>query len=213
MKSIMRNDIIDNTEIRALSADDDLTAVARLIFSSDDYIYPYLFDNELPTAEKVLVNMILGDTLYNYKNIRVAGCSDQIIAMMISKRVPIVLDHESILDCFVRASVPVGTRFAKVYNEYFKLLEDEPPDVYIANLAVDKMFRGRGVGGALLQSIFDDESTFHLEVVKANHNAVGLYKKLGFVIDCEYPGFTDVPCYRMTKHCKGEKNSGRIHKL
>ncbi len=109
MKSIMRNDIIDNTEIRALSADDDLTAVARLIFSSDDYIYPYLFDNDLPTAEKVLVNMILGDTLYNYKNIRVAVCSDQIIAMMISKRVPIVLDHESILDCFVRASVPVGT--------------------------------------------------------------------------------------------------------
>ena len=209
----MNKKIIETLEIRALTAADDLKSAARLIYASDNYIYPYLFDNDLPTAEKVLVNMILGDTIYNYKNIRAAFSGGQIIGVLVVKAVPIKESYESMIDCFVQAGVPVGERFATVYNEYFKLLEDEPPDIYIANLAVDKMFRGAGVGGALLRSVFDGKSTYHLETVKANESAVGLYKKLGFEIDCEYPGFTGVPCYKMTKQYKGENTDGRIHKL
>lgn len=209
----MNKEIIETLEIRQLSLGDDLKAVANLIYSSDNYIYPYLFENDIVVAERVLENMIRGNTIYNYKNIRVALSLGQIVAMIIYKPIPVIVDHESIIDCFVQAAVPVGARFAKVYNEYFKLLEDEPPDVYISNLAVNKMFRGVGVGKALMQSIFKDDLTYRLEVVKGNTPAVELYKKLGFEIDCEYPGFTEVPCYRMTKHSKGEKTNGRIHQL
>lgn len=195
----MNSKITEILEIRPLATDDDLKQVARLIYSSDNYIYPYLFDNDFSEAEKVLVNMILSDTVYNYKNIRVALSSGQIIAMIVIKAVPVAADYETMIDCFIKAAVPVGARFAKVFNEYFKLLEDEPPDVYIANLAVDKMFRGMGVGKKLMQSVLEDNLTYHLEVVKANSSAIALYEKLGFKIDCEYPGFTEVPCYRMTK--------------
>lgn len=200
----MNKELIDNLEIRRLTAEDDLKAVARLIYYSDNYIYPFLFEDDIHVAEKVLVNMILGDTVYNYKDIHVALSSGQIIAMIITKPVPLKIDHESIIKCFVEAAVPVGARFVRVFNEYFKLLEDEPPDFYVANLAVDKMFRGMGVGKTLMQSVLNANSTYHLEVVKANDNAVKLYKKIGFKIDCEYPGFTGVPCYRMTKQSKGE---------
>lgn len=201
----MNNRIVDSLEIRQLTVGDDFNAVARLIYCSDDYIYPYLFENNISLAEKVLSIMISGDTIYNYKNIRVALCSEQIVAMIISKAVPIKIDCEKIIDCFLKAGATVGTRFAKVFNEYFKLLEDELPDVYIANLAVDKMFRGAGVGKVLMRSMLADDLTYHLEVVKANEHAIGLYKKLGFKIDCEYPGFTGVPCYKMTKHSNGGK--------
>lgn len=195
----MNSKITASLEIRPLATDDDLKQVARLIYSSDNYIYPYLFDNDFSEAEKVLVNMILSDTVYNYKNIRVALSSGQIIAMIVIKAVPVAADYEMMIDCFIKAAVPVGARFAKVFNEYFKLLEDEPPDVYIANLAVDKMFRGMGVGKKLMQSVLEDNLIYHLEVVKANSSAIALYEKLGFKIDCEYSGFTEVPCYRMTK--------------
>lgn len=195
----MENEVLKTLEIRPLDKDDDLKQVADLIYSSDNYIYPYLFNDDLSEAEKVLVEMILGDTIYNYKNIRVALTSGQIIAMIILKNIPVNVSFESIIDCFIKSGIPVGAKFAKVYNEYFKLLEEEPPDVYIANLAVNKMYRGMGVGKKLMQSVLDDKSTYHLEVVKANTSAVALYKKLGFEIDCEYSGFTEVPCYRMTK--------------
>ena len=200
----MNRELIDNLEIRRLTADDDIKSVARLIYYSDNYIYPYLFEDDVRVAEKVLTNMILGDTVYNYKDVHVALSSGQIIAMIITKTVPLKIDHESIIKCFVDAAVPVGARFVRVYNEYFKLLEDEPPDIYIANLAVDKMFRGMGVGKALMHSVLNSDSAYHLEVVQANVNAVKLYEKLGFKIDCGYPGFTGVPCYRMTKQSKGE---------
>lgn len=201
----MNEKIIDGLEIRALSTADDLKTVADLIYASDDYIYPYWFDNDISTAEKVLANMMLGDTIYNYKNIRVALSDGQIIAMIVTKSVPIKANYEQMINCCINAAVPVGERFARVYNEYFKPLEDEPPDVYIANLAVAKMFRGAGVGATLMRSVFDDGKTFHLEVVKSNQTAVNLYKKLGFEIDLEYPGFTGIPCYKMTKLAKGEK--------
>lgn len=198
----MKNEILQTLEIRSLRKDDDLKKVADLIYSSDNYIYPYLFDNDISVAERVLVNMMLDDTIYNYKNIRIALSSGQIIAMIITKKTPFKVSHETMINCFIKAHVPVGERFAKVFNGYFKLLADELPDVYIANLAVDKIYRGIGVGRKLMQSIFEDHFTYHLEVVKANVSAVALYQKLGFDIDCEYPGFTDIPCYRMTRHAK-----------
>ncbi len=199
IKYTMYNEIIKNLEIRPLSCCDDLKIVADLIYYSDNYIYPYLFGNDISVAEKVLSRMIMGDTIYNYKNIRIAVSSEQIIAMVVTKEVPIKVNYEGMLNSFVEAAVPVGAAFAKVFNEYFKLLEDEPRDIYIANIAVDKMFRGMGVGKVLLQSIFDGKSTYHLEVVQANKAAIALYKKLGFTIDYGYAGFTGVPCYRMSK--------------
>lgn len=199
---IMNNEFLDTLEIRPLTLDDDLNKVAELIYMSDNYIYPYLFEEDLSVAKKVIATMIVEDTIYNYKNIKIALSAGQIVAMIVMKSIPITINSDAMINCFVQAGVPVGARFAKVFNDYFKLLEDEPADVYVANLAVDKMYRNLGVGKVFFGSLLSDNLVYHLEVVKANVSAISLYQKLGFDIDYEYAGFTDVPCYRMTRQKK-----------
>ena len=195
----MNKEFLDTLEIRPLTIKDDLNKVAELIYYSDNYIYPYLFEEDLAIAKNVLTKMIVDDTIYNYKNIMIALSDGQIIAMIVSKAVPILINSDAMLNSFVQAGVPVGARFAKVYKDYFKLLEDEPADIYVANVAVDKLYRNLGVGKAFLGSILKDNFTYNLEVVKANSAAISLYKTLGFDIEYEYPGFTEIPCYRMKR--------------
>lgn len=200
IKNVMSDDrLVDVTVVRKMNERDDFGAVARLIYNSDKYIYPYLFDGDVKAGEKALLEMIRGDTLYNYRNIRVAECDRKILGMAVMNSVPPKVGLNEIVNCFLRAGLIVGERFAKVYSEYYKLLEDEPPDIYIANLCVDKAFRGLGVAKKLLTATLDDKLTYHLECVKDNVSALKLYEQSGFEIDYEYPGFTEVPCYRMTR--------------
>lgn len=197
-----KEQIYQATAIRKLNANDDLKQVADLIYYTDDYIFPYLFNGDVTAAEKVLRNMILGDTIYSMRDIYVAECGGKIAGIVILKTVPLRINAQNMIKCFLDAGQPVGERFAKVYNEYYKLLEDEQPDVYVANVCVDKTYRGMGIAKKLLDGVLRDDLTYHLECVKANQAGLKLYEKAGFEIDCEYPGFTQVPCYRMTKSKK-----------
>ena len=183
---------------RRLNTEDDLSAVARLIYYTDDYIFPYLYREKLDVAQKVITNMIKRNTIYNYKNILVALDGERIVGIVVSQATPITIDLNEMCGCFVDAGVILDDRFAKVYNEYYKLLEDEPSGVYIANVCVDKLYRGMGIAQKMLGNVLKN-ATYYLETVKANEAAVRLYLNLGFEIMYEYPGFTDVPCYRMMR--------------
>lgn len=63
----------------------------------------------------------------------------------------------------------------------FMIIFDE---IHIANVAVDKNFRGEGFGDILMEKIteFADENNFKvtLEVNEHNQVAISLYKKYGF---------------------------------
>ena len=194
--------MLQNLLCRPLNLQDDLRQVARLVYYTDDYVFPYLYDNDIAVCEKVVPNMIRGNTIYNYKNIRVAVCDDKIVGIVVYQRTPIKVGMDEMCRCFFDAGVAVGSRFAKVYNEYYKLLNDEPEGIYIANVCVDKRYRGMGVAKQMLGTFLSDDETYHLETVKANLGALHLYQGLGFQIDCEYAGFTDVPCYRMSRIAK-----------
>lgn len=196
---------------RPLALNDDLRQVARLIYYTDDYIFPFMFNGNLTAAEKVLANMIRRDTIYNYKNISVALSDDKIVGIVVSQRTPLNITPNEMCDCFIESGIILDERFAKVYNEYYKLLNDEPEGIYIANVCVDKLYRGLGVATKMLETLLKKDETYHLESVKANVNALRLYQKAGFEIDYEYPGFTGVPCYRMTRPKQGDAKDGRIY--
>ncbi len=108
--------------------------------------------------------MIVCDTIYNYKNIQVAMLSSNIIAMIVSKTVPISISIDDMKNSFIKAGVKAGARFNRVFKEYFKTLEEEKPDIYFANITVDKKYRNMGVGRTLINSMLNNNYDINLDV-------------------------------------------------
>ncbi len=193
----MEQDLI----LRPLSLSDDLMQVARLIYYTDDYVFPYLYDNDIERGIPVIINMIHSDTIYNYRNITVATLGENIVGIIVAQETPISVDLGAMVRCFLDANEAVGDRFTKTFNEYYKLFEDEPDGVYIANVCVDSRYRGLGIGKKMMAEYVKaaPHKTYHLESVKDNVAALKTYEAVGFEITTEYLGFTDVPCYRMIR--------------
>lgn len=185
--------------VRKLTLKDDLVKVGRLIYLTDPYIFPYLFDSDIDAAARVFAEMVKGDTIYNVENITAAFVGDTVAGILVSSATPLVVSSSEMMDAYMRAGEIVDEKFAKVFREYYALLENEPDGIYIANVSVDPKFRRRGVADALLSAVLRQGELYRLETVKANEGAYCLYVKHGFTTECEYPGFTDVPCLRMTR--------------
>ncbi len=192
---------MENLIVRKLLPTDNLQQISRLIYYTDDYVFPYLFNSDIEKAERVLTKMVLGDTLYHYQNITVGFLGQEIVGLIVAKEAPVRVNFSEMVRCFIDAGEPIDERFSKTYNEYYKLLENEPEGVYIANVCVDKNYRGKGVGSEMLRQYFESETKklYNLETVKDNKAALKLYQKHGFEIVEEYLGFTEVPCYRMVR--------------
>ena len=189
----------ENVTIEPLTLNHNLNQVAKLIYYTDKYIFPYMFNKNLNNAKKILVNMITSNTIYNYKNITVAVLNNHIVGMCVLVSSPITIDKTEMVKAYTSAGFSSGKRFERVYNEYYNPINNEPKGVYVANVCVDDNFRGLGIASKLIKTVINNNTQYNLEVVKANIPALKLYKKAGFKIKEEYPGFTGVPCYRMTK--------------
>lgn len=191
----MNNEII----VRPLRDNDDFDRVARLIYLSDKYIYPYWFDS-IEDGIKVIKEMISLHTLYNISNIHVAEYNGIIVGGVVAQDSPII-EHESDLElAFQKANVALDSRTHEIYLNYYAKMNDGESGFYVANLAVDADFRHRGIAATLLYAIIKDKPISHLECVKANIGAWRVYQRLGFSIVEEYPGVFDVPCYRMVRN-------------
>ena len=184
---------------RPLTLQDDLTQVARLIYYTDEYIFPYLYHDDIDVAVNVITKMIERDTLYNYKNILIALYDDKIVGITVYKKTPIKIDIQAMLDCFIDSAVAVDERFYKTYDGYYKLLNEEPSGIYIANVCVDMAYRRMGVARRMLEFVLSDAENYYLETVKANLIALRLYQSVGFVTEQEYMGFPTIPCCRMKR--------------
>lgn len=188
-----------NSIIRPLTLEDDLDQTAKLIYETDPYIYPYLFNDNKEEGIKVLKQMILNDTIYNYKNIIVASFESKIVGIVVLKKTPIKISLEEMANSFIEAGAIIDERFKRVFNEYYLPMESIDSGTYIANVCIDEAYYGCSISKYMLKQILKDDETYHLEVIIANKVAVGLYQSLGFEIEYDYPGFFDVPCYKMKK--------------
>ena len=190
---------IDELTIRPMLDVDDKMQIAKLIYFSDRYIYPYWFDS-IEDGQKVIAQMMSLPTLYNQQNITVAVTNDGFIAgAMVSKRTPIIENEKDIEKAFVQAGIKSDERTHKIFCDYYAKMFDERDYYYVANVAVDPLFRGRGIASKLITQTISDKGESHLECVIANSGAWKLYERLGFEIIEEYPGVCDVPCYAMVK--------------
>lgn len=189
---------VDEVIVAQATADDDFATIAELIYYSDVYIYPYLFDG-VETAKLVIAKMIERDTIYNYKNLLVAKFQGQIVGVLVYSRQPVAFSHDVYRSCFEDVGITFGDKTQFIWENYYLLMQDDCDGIYVANACTASSCRGKGVATKLFQKVFEQDEHCYLECIQANVSAVKLYQKLGFEITYEYPGVFAVPCFKMER--------------
>lgn len=185
--------------VRPYQVGDDLDQIAKLIYLTDPYIYPYWFDS-MEDGIKVLREMIALPTIYNGRNVTVAVTEEGFVAgVVVSVNSPAYEEEKEIIRAFELAGITRDARTHKIFLDYYDKMAEEKRGHYIANIAVDPLFQKRGIAATLIEYVVRNKSFCHLECVQENVGAWRLYQRLGFKIAEEYPGVFDVPCYKMIR--------------
>jgi len=81
-------------------------------------------------------------------------------------------------------------------------------DFYLQAIAIDKEFRGKGIGSALIDFIEDrarssEANRLSLDVLASNEDAYRLYERRGMIVESQWPKHLLIPglkLFRMTKN-------------
>ncbi len=195
------------TTVRKLVQGDDLGTVSRLIYETDNYIFPHFFGDSKTSAKEILPYMIQSNTLYNMDNIYVALVDDKIIGIMVIARSPIKIDVGAFFEAFENAGATIDDNFERVLKEYFFPLENESEGYYISNICIDEAYRGQGIGGEMLDSILptlDSSLDVYLDCLEDNQIALSMYQNRGFEELFKFSGFTGLPYYKLIRRANRE---------
>lgn len=197
---------------RRAKKNDNMEEIARLIYDTDPYIYPFWFEkNENKCVEFLKEEMLKDGFIFNYNNFYVAydSTSNKIVGVIcaIDKSVNLEYDYgelEKVNDCY-RTTI----------KEYIKPILDEVEEydnetIYIPNVCIDKTLRGKKIGTKLLGYFIGQMekagfNKFALDCLLHNLQAKNLYHGLGFREMKLMDGFTgedflvDVVCFLRKK--------------
>lgn len=195
----------DSIQVRPMQAIDNAQTAARLIYETDEYIYPAAFVSR-QTAQRILPQWMAQEGfLFSREHLRVAVAEGRIVGIAVvltaPPRRPIALTQVQ----KHRRALPAS--FPHTCEHYFNRMDayfQDGTDVYLACLSVDRNWRGRRIGERLLKAILREHphQKLKLHVLCDNQAATGLYRKYGFQI-CgpQEPGYayrTEPPlCYQM----------------
>ena len=181
---LVENDLI---YFRRATKDDNYEEIAKLIYDTDPYIYPYWFENSIDECIKFFKEEILKEGfIFNYNNLYVAydSTTNKIVGFIcaIDKSVNLKYDYESLKN--------KNKRFEKVIEKYLYPILDEVEEyddetMYIPNVCIDKNLRGRKIGTKLLGYFINQMeevgfNKFSLDCLLHNLQAKNLYHSLGF---------------------------------
>lgn len=187
-------------EIKNLSPNDNFDQVAEAIYLVDQYIFPDLFGDE-DGAKKFAKELFSDDpnALFSYDKTLVAKDEDGNIAGILiyrgDKCTP--WDTDKMREKFLATGHELPENFERANEKYMKKVTDPelPKDAAeIEFLGVREDYRGQGIGGKLMQQVYDNPtiSEAHLDVLDSHPTARGLYDKLGFLPDGDkFPNYPD----------------------
>lgn len=188
---IVENEYI---EFRRARISDNFKEIARLIYDTDPYIYPFWFNNDKNEAVEFLSEKIKEDGfIFHYENIYVAydKTTNHIVGIIcaLDKTVNLSYDYDNIEKINFNYEFTVNKYLKQIINE---VLEND--FLYILNVCIDGNYRGKKVGTNLLgyyigqmeKAGFDE---FVLDCLLHNLRAKNLYHKLGFIEISESIGF------------------------
>ena len=167
--------------IREALKTDNFNDIIKLIYETDNYIYPSMCDGNYELFEKIMQNLIIEDNLFSYKNMIIACEDDKVVGLLL------YLNNKAKLPGKQHDS------FDLVISDYFSDLikKIDGNHIYINNLCVDKDYRGIGIGTKLVNYLFRmlDSKNIFFDCLEDNIVAVNFYKKIGFDVTDRCPGF------------------------
>ncbi len=174
------NDII----VRKATLDDDFERMAELIYETDDYIYPYWFNDDREKCKKELSKLMKEDDFFfNYKSMYIAvdKNTNEIVGLtcFVTPETNLEYDYEPLRE--------KNERYKFIIDEYIYALINEIRDYnapYISNVAVYHSQRGKRIGSIMLNAIMSEKKKEYrkilLDVLADNPSAIKLYENLGF---------------------------------
>lgn len=189
----------------------NLETVCKLIFQTDPYIYPALFNSEanaISVLEKIIPMNV--DEMFSMKNIYVAVEEEKIIALILWKKGSMNWNKRLFEENAKKVGVKLPDTFELVCEKYFDSYCDELLEgvVSLINVCVLKEFRGKKIAKKMMEAFFVDnnEDTYELFCLEDNISALSLYSSCGFNITSRQKAFTvnnaDVYSVRMVRENK-----------
>ena len=175
----------DEIDLRRARKDDNLEEIAKLIYQTDPYIYPFWFNDSLEEAMRVLPEYILKPGfIYNYENMYIAHdkTNGHIVGLICA------IDYTMDLEFDYTELESINPRYAFVVKNYIKLLIDEVNknrSMYVVNCCVDREFRSKRIGTVMFGNFIKLMEGAGYDVIEFDcllHNvrAKNLYHSLGF---------------------------------
>lgn len=179
---------------------EDAPSVAKYLYLTDRYIYPAICDAYTDASWVDYIRRCLGQPghLFAAEHITVATVKGQICGLICT------VPKHAVFDTVAYSVDNYG--FQTVRREYILPLLEEMAQLggyTVVNLCVDPLYRRMGLGRRLLETVIDYPLVY-LDVLKENAGAVVLYRKVGFEIVDQRPGFggigqREVPCLLMRR--------------
>ena len=192
----MKKSYEDNLEdviFRRAKENDDTRQIAKLIYQTDPYIYPFWFNNNVEEAQDFLEDKIkMSGFVFNYDNIYVAydKKSEKIVGIIVA------IDPSVDLD-FDYKPYFKNHNYEFTINNYIKECIKEVKEgnsLYIMNCTVLDECRGRRIGTKLIGHFIGNMEragfeNFSLDCLLHNLRAKNLYHSMGFKEIKEIVGF------------------------
>ncbi len=181
-------------------SEEQLMAIAGLIYDSDPFIYPAMFRSR-QEAESAIPKMIrAGDRMFRRENLFIALEGTKVAGVLVWMRGPLMWDKK-----IYEKSGGKAQHIDRVVMEYLNLFTETPPDTAsVIRISVEKEMRGNGIGSLLMDTFLEAEKgPYQLYVLSNNTEAILFFQQKGFGIRETRPGFSldyqALPCYWMVK--------------
>lgn len=195
----MRKNYNPGITFRKVSSYDDLSQVAKLIYLTDPYIYPYWSPDQDKFIEFITPWMSAKNFIFHYHNIYAATHNGRIVGILIgfNNDSDFNFNYESMLDTIDDEDL---RQRSKTIIDYFhdvviQPCQELPPNgILVNNLCVDPRYRNYGIGLDLLNHFIwhmhrQNYSLLTLDCLIDNQTARQMYAKAGFTEATHGVGF------------------------
>jgi len=166
-------------------SEENLKAIARLIYRTDNYIYPDMFATE-EIAEKIIPELLRSgkDSMFNLNNIYVCELCENVIGMILWHEGTLNWSSEELCKVMRQHGITPPAKLNEVEKEYISGYSKNENNAVtsILNICVVNHARGKQIGKRLLTAFLREHPhrTAELCVLTDNKAAINLYSACGF---------------------------------